>query len=60
MTFWIVVLAVMALLAVVWWTSGRAKPDLRRRSSQTEIDIRRGSTGGYDIRSDGGPGPGGF
>lgn len=59
MTFWIVVVAVMTLVAVVWWSSGRGKPDMRRRS-QTEIDIRRGSTGGYDIRSDGGPGPGGF
>jgi len=59
MTFWLVVVAVALLAAVVWWSSGRAKPDLRGRGSQAEIDKRKGSTGGFDIRSGDGPMPGG-
>jgi hypothetical protein len=60
MTFWII--AAPALVAVgwlVWWSSGRAKPDLRRRSIESEIAMREGSAGSFDIRDGGGPHPGG-
>jgi hypothetical protein len=65
MTFWLVAIPVVAVLAVlVWWSSGRAKPDLRRRSIQSEISMREGSAGTHNIRGDSGPdaglGLGGF
>jgi hypothetical protein len=59
MTFWLITIpVVVALGALIWWSSGRAKPDLRRRSIQAEIGIREGSSGSYSIRGDGGPDPG--
>jgi hypothetical protein len=43
MTFWLIVAAVVFVgLALAWWTSGRAKPDSRRRSIATEMEIRLG------------------
>jgi hypothetical protein len=65
MTLWLIAIPVVFVLAaLVWWSSGRAKPDLHRRSIQSEIAMREGSTGTYNIRGDsgidGGLGPGGF
>lgn len=40
MTFWLIAIAVVvAVGSLVWWTSGRAKPDLRRRSIGTQFEI---------------------
>ena len=65
MTFWLIAIPVVVVLAaLVWWSSGRAKADLRRRSIQSEIGMREGSAGTYNIRGDSGPdgglGLGGF
>jgi small neutral amino acid transporter SnatA (MarC family) len=47
------------LVRVLWWRSGRMKPDMRRRAIQAEIGMRQGSTGGFEMRQDSGPGMGG-
>jgi hypothetical protein len=58
MMLWLVAVPVAACLSwLVWWSSGRAKPDMRRRRIETEIALRERSVGGFDIRIDGGPGP---
>jgi hypothetical protein len=54
MTFWIVAgIVVIVVGSLVWWSSGRAKPDLRRRSDETEIAIRRASPGVYGVGQNG-------
>jgi len=61
MTFWLIAVPTAgALLALIWWRSGRARPDRRRRSLRTEIAMRETSTRGYEARGDGGPQGGGF
>ena len=62
---WLVVAAVVvALGALVWWSSRRSRPDLRRRSIDTEIGINQGRAGmhGSGFPHDPGPtvGRGGF
>ena len=62
---WLVAaVVVVALGALVWWSSGRSRPDLRRRSIETDIGINQGRTGmhGGGFPHDGGPtvGSGGF
>lgn len=60
MMFWLIAVpSAAALFALVWWSSGRAKRDLRRRSINTEIGIQQGKVVPYDHRSDSGAG-GGF
>jgi len=59
---WIIVaLAVAAVSALVWWTSGRARADLRRDSINTEIGKAQGRAGMYGsgFPHSGGPTPGG-
>lgn len=41
----IAAVVVVALSALVWWSSGRSKPDLRHRSIETEIGINQGRVG---------------
>jgi hypothetical protein len=62
MTFWLIAIpAVVAVGALIWWSSGRARPDMRRRAvtdevfrDQTKGGMYNGSLGGgMDI---GGPG----
>jgi hypothetical protein len=63
MTFWLIAVpTAVALFALVWWSSGRARPDRRRRSIRAEVEINQGRVGTYDIRGDSGPhvGGGGF
>jgi hypothetical protein len=50
--------AAMIVAVLVWWSSGRAKPDLRRRSVAAEIGMRESSAGMYGARDSGGPTPG--
>lgn len=38
-------IVVVALGALVWWTSGRARPDLRRNSIDAEIGKNQGQAG---------------
>lgn len=53
MTFWLIAVpSAVALCALIWWSSGRAKPDLRKRSFNTELGIRQGES---ELRSPGGP-----
>lgn len=55
MTFWIIVAAVFVVgFAFAWWHGGRAKPDLRRRSIDAEIGIRRGRDEGRNTTGGGG------
>jgi hypothetical protein len=61
----IAAVVVVALSALVWWSSGRAKPDLRRRSIETDIGINQGRAGmqggGFDKTGGTSPtGGGGF
>lgn len=56
MTSWVVAVLVVAMVGgLVWWSSGRAKPDLRRRSIDTEIGIQRGRSARFDAHGDPGP-----
>jgi hypothetical protein len=43
---------IVVLAALIWWSSGRAKPDRRARSIQSEIDTQEGRTGSFDTRKD--------
>jgi hypothetical protein len=59
---WLIAAVVVAALsALVWWSSGRSKPDLRRRSIEAEIGINQGRAGmqGGGFRHGGGPTPNG-
>ena len=64
MTFWLIAIPVVVVLAaLVWWRSGHAKHDLRRRSIRSEVATREGSAEGFGIRRDnwsGGGGAGGL
>jgi hypothetical protein len=41
MTFWLIAVpSVVALCALVWWSSGRAKPGIGRRNIGQEIGRR--------------------
>jgi hypothetical protein len=56
MTFWVVAVpAVVAVAWLVWWSSGRAKPDLRRRGIDAEIGIQRGRAELHNTYGDAGP-----
>lgn len=55
--FWIVTGAVVVGgSAVAWWTSGRAKPDTRRRSVQQGVEIAEGRGAESGPRGPWGPG----
>ena len=60
--FWIIsAIVVVVLAALVWWVSGRSRPDLRRRSINEQIGMYQGRAGMHGAgfpRSDG-PGPSG-
>lgn len=58
---WLIAAAVVvALVALAWWSSGRTKPDLRRRSIDAEVGINEGGAGmhGGGFRGHSGPTPG--
>ena len=59
MTFWLIAVPVVVVLAALaWWSSGRARPDRRRRSIETDVAIQEGRASGWDPRGD--TGLGGF
>jgi hypothetical protein len=60
MTFWLIAVpSGVVLCALIWWSSGRAKPDLRKPGYQNQIGIEQGRAASYDSFGGGGPDGGG-